>query len=396
MGFLHQNLLKELKRTRKVKKNANMEEEAEETLVENAADQTLIENTEAEIEALVEEDDFMPGRTSSTKNRLQEFESLGMGQRSFAYNSPYSKRTNGVTARVQASQDNREKQKEYDLTGKTCVDCGKGFRNGDRLKSKVLKCTKCQGFVHENIKGCKVNLKRGNEENFGCKTCNQELESGDLVLKELLKSVDDFDHFIASFTFVKHNHNTGDNEAKMGQLLRTLCNTEEKSEQVEIMRRLWLLNVNDDIVKALVTIEIISKVRELEKKKGNLEVRAKLLLSKWEVENNALNNREAQSSRIETLVECEECGHKYSNHANLKRHMQTIHKKGKKNETGTLEPVEVENESSRIETQVECEECGNEYSNRANLKRHIQTIHKKRKVETETLEPRVRRVRHGN
>ena len=75
--------------------------------------------------------------------------------------------------------------------------------------------------------------------------------------------------------------------------------------------------------------------------------------------------------------------------------MQTIHKKGK-NETGTLEPVEVENESSRIETQVECEECGNEYSNRANLKRHIQTIHKKRKVETETLEPRVRRVRHGN
>lgn len=191
MGFLRLNLLKELKRARKAKKNVENKEgnaegenrEADQTEIENP------ENVEAEIETIVDEADFMPGRTSSTKNRLQEFEALGMGQRSFVYESPYSNRTNGVTARVQASQDNREKQKQYDLSGKNCVDCGKGFRNGDALKSKVIKCTKCHGFVHEKIKGCQVNLVRGNQENFSCKKCKQQLETG--KFNELLQNVND-------------------------------------------------------------------------------------------------------------------------------------------------------------------------------------------------------------
>lgn len=249
MGFLHQNLLNELRRTKKAVAEEQVESEADdeiEALVEQALDHPFLLvvedgaseeiNTEEEAEIredeagkeinIVEESDaagktviaqaldalwqsgaldddkaedevsktltedlieetnieesgVMPGRTPSTMNRLKEFQDLGMGQRSFGYVSPYSRRKNGVTARTQASQENREKQKEYNLTGKECIKCKKMLRNGSKVKSKILRCTSCLGFVHENNKNCKINLQRGNTDDFSCELCHQEREEGE-------------------------------------------------------------------------------------------------------------------------------------------------------------------------------------------------------------------------
>ena len=192
----------------------------------------------------------------------------------------------------------------------------------------------------------------------------------------------------------------------MGQLLRAICNTEDKKEQVEIMRRLWRLNVSDDVEKVLVTNEIISKVKALEQKTGDLQVRAKLLLSKWEAVTLSreieTSRSEVEPTRIENQVNCDKCGNKYSNAANLKRHKKTMHEEDEtvvENTENMENEIETRDKPSRIENRVECGECGNKYSNAANLKRHKKTMHEKRKsereTETGTEEPREKRRRPG-
>ena len=109
MGFLHQNLLKELRRSRKAKLTP---EEAGE-----GADPVVPESVEEEIDesALV---DGMPGR-GGEGNRLVELQNLGFGQRSFTYSSPFNGRKTGLSAHMQASQDNRKTQEQYNLKGKS-------------------------------------------------------------------------------------------------------------------------------------------------------------------------------------------------------------------------------------------------------------------------------------
>ena len=167
MGFLHMNLLKELRRSRKAKLTP---EEAGE-----GADPVVPESVEEEIDesALV---DGMPGR-GGERNRLVELQNLGFGQISFTYSSPFNGRKSGLSARMQASQDNRKTQEQYNLKGKSCLKCGKRFKDGALLKTQVIKCQSCEGFVHEKSGGCKINLTRGNPVSFKCPTCS-ELETG--------------------------------------------------------------------------------------------------------------------------------------------------------------------------------------------------------------------------
>ena len=59
------------------------------------------------------------------------------------------------------------------------------------------------------------------------------------------------------------------------------------------------------------------------------------------------------------------------------------------------EESEIEDvESSDKDTEEECDECGLRYLNKANLKRHTQSVHsKKRKAVTSVEEPRITRTR---
>ena len=106
MGFLHQNLLKELRRSRKAKLTP---EEAGE-----GADPVVPESVEEEIDesALV---DGMPGR-GDERNQLVELQNLGFGQRSFTYSSPFNGRKTGLSARFPGqSEDPRAVQSEGEI-----------------------------------------------------------------------------------------------------------------------------------------------------------------------------------------------------------------------------------------------------------------------------------------
>ena len=164
MGFLHQNLLIELRRSKTAK--ATPEEVHE--------DET--EGAEEQIDASAS-DDAMPGR-SGERNRLPELQNLGFGLKSFSYASPFNGRKTGLSARMQASQDNRTAQEQYSLKGKFCLKCKKQFVDGAQLKSRVIKCQSCEGFVHEKSGRCSVNLSRGNPVSFKCPTCSEGLETG--------------------------------------------------------------------------------------------------------------------------------------------------------------------------------------------------------------------------
>ena len=83
---------------------------------------------------MVGEENIFPGRKN--KNRLKEMREQGFGERSFVNpNSPYRNRVNGVTARVQAAQENQSNQSHYDLKNKKCLKCHKKFLNGSLKKS---------------------------------------------------------------------------------------------------------------------------------------------------------------------------------------------------------------------------------------------------------------------
>ena len=157
MGFLHQNLLKELRRSRKANLTPEEAGEGSDPVVPGSVD-------------------GMPGR-GGERNRLVELQNLGFGQISFTYSSPFNGRKSGLSARMQASQDNRKTQEQYNLKGKSCLKCGKRFKDGALLKTQVIKCQSCEGFVHEKSGGCKINLTRGNPVSFKCPTCS-ELETG--------------------------------------------------------------------------------------------------------------------------------------------------------------------------------------------------------------------------
>ena len=177
MGFLYQNLLNELGRSKRPKKAARPDsEEGEDDLEVGEGGEEENENSNNE--------DNMPGR-SGERNRLVGLQSLGFGQKSFNYPSPYQGRKPGISARKQASQENRLALEKFDLKGKDCLKCGKRFRDGAVLKSQVLRCKSCLGFVHEKSGRCSVNLTRGNPASFKCPTCSQEQETGILRISQL-------------------------------------------------------------------------------------------------------------------------------------------------------------------------------------------------------------------
>ena len=107
MGFLYQNLLNELGRSKRPKKAARPDsEEGEDDLEVGEGGEEENENSNNE--------DNMPGR-SGERNRLEGLQSLGFGQKSFNYPSPYQGRKTGISARKQASQENRRALEKFDL-----------------------------------------------------------------------------------------------------------------------------------------------------------------------------------------------------------------------------------------------------------------------------------------
>ena len=186
MGFLYQNLLTELRKQTKKANGGKKQKQAKDTVEDVREDEVVEEpaegdGAEEEVDASAS-DDRMPGR-SGERNRLAELQNLGLGEKSFSYVSPFSGRKTGLTARMQASQDNRKAQEQYTLKGKSCLKCGKQFVDGALLKSRVIKCQSCEGFVHEKSGRCSVNLTRGNPVSYKCPTCSEELEAGKKKLK---------------------------------------------------------------------------------------------------------------------------------------------------------------------------------------------------------------------
>ena len=190
MGLLTKDLMSELKKTKrdnrkkeqaaKAVEGGEEGEEGEEDVV-----QEVNEDNQEQEEMLNEGN--MPGRVGG-RNQLQELQALGFGSRSFGYASPYKGRKNGVTARMQASAENRTAQITYELQGKSCQKCKKQFRDGAKLKSKVIRCENCFEFVHEKTNTCKVDLARGNPSSYTCPPCTEGLKSGTLFLKDLFSN----------------------------------------------------------------------------------------------------------------------------------------------------------------------------------------------------------------
>ena len=150
MGYLSHRVQEESKR---VKGTQRKNEDNLQDIPEASLQGTVEPLPEAASE--VEPPADFPGRTNI--NRLDEMRAQGFGESSFInQNSPYRKRTNGVTARGQAAKENEENQKNYDLKNKKCLKCKKKFLNGNLKKSKVIQCNGCGGFVHERSStGCK-------------------------------------------------------------------------------------------------------------------------------------------------------------------------------------------------------------------------------------------------
>ena len=116
---------------------------------------------------------------------------------------------------------------------------------------------------------------------------------------------------------------TGGDKGKLSQLLRTLCNAVELRKQVDTMRQIFLQNVSDETEQELVTEKFKSKVRELQQIQGDSEVRAKLLLGKWAA---------GRDLATDATLDCETCGKRFANTANLRRHITMQHKKRKAEE----------------------------------------------------------------
>ena len=173
--------MSELKKARWEKRNAAeaQNEGGEEEEVEAVSEEQQGEVLDGRVGAGQQEgqEDNMPGR-DGRRDRLEELQALGFGMRSFGYVSPYNGRKNGITARMQASEENREAQIGYELRGKKCQKCKKPFRDGATLKSKVLRCDECYEFVHEKTNACKVDLKRGNQTTYACPPCAEAMKSG--------------------------------------------------------------------------------------------------------------------------------------------------------------------------------------------------------------------------
>ena len=188
--------MNELKKSKRVEKKT-------------AEEQTNQDEDEVEEQEVNEEDiggqeedsteNNMPGRTGE-RDQLQKLQRIGFGFRSFGYDSPYKGRKNGTSARMQASNENRTAQIAYELKGKSCIKCKKQFRDGDKLKSKVIRCEKCGEFVHEKTNACKVDLTRGNPTSYACPPCTEGLKSGMLIFKELFQIADDSDILITATT----------------------------------------------------------------------------------------------------------------------------------------------------------------------------------------------------
>lgn len=111
-------------------------------------------------------------------------------------------------------------------------------------------------------------------------------------------------------------------------MLQKFENSNNKEELVAIMRSLWLFYTTDDMQKALVTASILGKLRTLKNKAGDLGVRSKLLLNRWQNEEEG-EIEDVELSGKDTDEVCDECGLKYLNKANLKRHTQSVHNKRK-------------------------------------------------------------------
>ena len=104
MGYLHQRIIDELKRFRS--KPLERDYEGNHNPDDRRSNHHQVSTDHQEPEVVPN----TPGRLN--RNRLAEMVQLGFGERSFVNpNSPYRSRVNGVTARLQASKENRVLQK---------------------------------------------------------------------------------------------------------------------------------------------------------------------------------------------------------------------------------------------------------------------------------------------
>ena len=123
------------------------------------------------------------------------------------------------------------------------------------------------------------------------------------------------------------------NELK--RLLKKLMNSTDKTELVDTLRALFRVEMVDSD-KALITKEVLAKVKVCRDMRGNVSVRADLLLKMWaipeDIQEESMNDEESfrpmrTSSWKGNRVECGECQKTFSNQANLVRHQRAEHAK---------------------------------------------------------------------
>ena len=122
------------------------------------------------------------------------------------------------------------------------------------------------------------------------------------------------------------------NELK--RLLKKVMNSTDKTELVDTLRALFRVEMVDSD-KALITKEVLAKVKVCRDMRGNVSVRADLLLKMWaddqNIQEESINDEESfrpmRTSSPGNRVECGECQKTFSNQANLVRHQRAEHAK---------------------------------------------------------------------
>ena len=355
IGELQKTVMNELKKVRKEKALTNAEEDDEEN-VENELNEESNDN--------------------DPRGRYEELVDIGFGQRSIQGPSrPIHERAIGVTAAAAASALNSAEN--YDIKGKSCLKCEGKFQAGKKIKTKVVQCVICKGFVHECKKDCKVDISQGNE-NYKCPIClefaieetqseepqteeNETEADAEVAIEETHTEEDETEvdtEVAIGETQTEEDETEADVINYIDELMVKLVCSEESAEMFSLLEKIENIPVNLAILQESGAGKIMR--RRIMRKVANYDtedylvvgLRAKKILNKWKkivlespeateeevvessktteemvdktTEATAVESNEETPVSGETYSACDICGREL-NVKSLKRHKRNVH-----------------------------------------------------------------------